>query len=85
MLKDLTGRAFPHPTEYIVMLGDDILPITKGIAYNRIASFVHKSHALAFAKSIKSYHTAVIEPGQPHMLRELGVTMDQIYPEGWDA
>ena len=84
MLKDLNGRVVPHETEYIVMVGDEVTPITKRIAYNRVASFVHKSHALAFAKSITSYHTAVIDP-DPTPNNELVITVDQIYPEGWDG
>ena len=70
MLKDLNGQVVPHPTEYIVMVGDEVTLITKRIAYNRVASFVHKSHALAFAKSITSFHTAVIDP-DPIILKML--------------
>src|ERR1700677_320745 len=81
MLKDLNGQVVPHPTEYIVMVGDEVTPITKRIAYNRVASFVHKSHALAFAKSITSFHTAVIDP-DPTPNNELVI---KIHPEGWDA
>jgi len=96
MLKELNGRVVPHETEFIVMIGDEVTPITKRIAYNRIASFVHKSHALAFAKSIASYHTAVIDP-DPNPNNELVIrqsTYDTspfyyqgtlIHPEGWDG
>ena len=101
MLQDLNGKVVPHPTEYIVMLGDETTPITKRIAYNRIASFVNKSHALAFAKSITSFHTAVIDPN-PTPNNELVITgayrqpFDNspiwvngqcitLKPEGWDG
>lgn len=80
MIKDPTGIVVPHPTEYIVMIGDEVLSISKRIAYTRVATFVHKSHAEAFARSIKSYHTAVIEPEvNPNEL------IIRIHPEGWDA
>ena len=77
MLQDLNGKVVPHETEFIVMLGDETTPITKRIAYNRIASFVHKSHALAFAKSITSYHTAVIDP-DPNPNNELVIRIDTV-------
>jgi hypothetical protein len=86
MLKDLKDRVVPHPTEYLVMVGNEITPITKRIAYNRVASFVHKSHALAFAKSITSFHTAVIDP-DPKPNNELVISGYGFEPhhEGWDA
>lgn len=88
MLKDLNGRIVPHPTEYLVMVGDRISPITKRIAYTRVAQFVHKSHAEEFAKSITSFHTAVIEPehksfdNSPIWINGQCITLK---PEGWGA
>ncbi len=64
MRQDLKDRVIPHTTEYIVMVGDMVLPVTKGIAYRRVASFIHKEHAEKFADSIKSFHTAVIPPSE---------------------
>ena len=90
MLKDLSGRVVPHPTEYLVMVGDHVTPITKRISYTRVAQFVHKSHAQAFAKSITSFHTAVIEPeykrtpvGEPAILRPTSSFRGNL--EGWDG
>jgi hypothetical protein len=80
MIKDLNGKVVPHPTEYIVMVGNEVTPISKRIAYNRIAQFVYKSDALAFAKSITSYHTAVIDP-DPNPNNELVIRCTEVYLE----
>lgn len=84
MLKNLNDRVVPHPTEYIVMIGDSVTPITKRISYTRVATFVHESHALAFAKSIMSFHTAVIDP-DPDMYVDVTEGKRAPSPEGWDA
>lgn len=81
MLKDLNGRVVPHPTEYIVMIGDCVSPLSRSISYTRVATFVHKQHALEFAKTFTAFHTAVIDPEINSNLELIGYHVLDV--EGW--
>jgi hypothetical protein len=53
----------PHPIEYIVAAH------MQPEFYEKIAQFHYRSHAIAFAASIKCFHTMIVEPAMSGVAR----------------